>query len=104
MKRCCCILLFSLSIAVSACSGDSRRPFEVVYTSKNDVTITYKGKDYRLNRFQRGLTVPFQYAFENDGDLNLVIEGEEYEIESPFDNDNKKKKNKPTTTQKKKPS
>lgn len=101
MNRYCCILLASLCMAISACSSDNR-PFTAVYTSRNDVTVTYQGKDFRLNRFQRDPSVPFQYAFEGDGDLNLVIDGREYEVESPFDVDAKKKKTKKPSTEKKK--
>lgn len=99
MKRCCLPLLIALGFAISACSGDSR-PFEAVYTSRNDVTINYQGRDYRLNRFQPGGNLPFKYAFEGDGDLNLVVDGQEYEIESPYDVDNKKKKKKTSVKKK----
>lgn len=97
------ILFVSLFITttLNGCSGE-KRPFEVQYTSPNDATITYKGNVYQLNRFRPASNLPFDYEFENDGDLNLVVDSKEYEIESPYDIDKKKKKTK--TVKKKKTS
>ena len=55
-------------------------------------TIEYQGKRYRLNRYSQSGVLPFDYSFESDGDLDLVINGREYEIESPYDRDSTKKK------------
>ena len=75
------------------------RPFSAKYTSPNQVIITYQGKQYTLNRYGIPASVPFRYRFENDGDLDLTIDGELYEVDSPYDRDKDKKKvNKTTAT------
>lgn len=74
---------------LAAC-GSQERAFEAKYSSPNDVMVTYKGQTYHINRFQQLDNTPFSYAFEQDGDLNLVVEGKEYEIDSPYDFDRKK--------------
>ena len=87
------ILILLLSIGVvfflSGCGSD--RPFSAKYTSPNQVIITYQGKQYTLNRYGIPASVPFQYRFEEDGDLDLNINGELYEVDSPYDIDKKKK-------------
>lgn len=99
-------LAVTFVFAVSGCSSE-KRPFEARYISPNDVAVTYLGKTYTLNRFSSTADVPFEYSFEPDGDLDLVIDGKEYEVDSPFDIDSKKKKNKigfsKKTSYKKKP-
>lgn len=72
--------------------GQEERPFEARYTSPNEVIITYQGKQYPLNRFTLTPNLPFTYTFESDGDLNLTLNGKEYDIDSPYDRDKKKKK------------
>lgn len=87
--------------------GEEKRPFEAQYLSPNEVIITYQGKRYPLNRFTLTRNLPFTYSFESDGDLNLTLNGKEYDIDSPYDRDKKKKKvvkkkKKKSTTKKKK--
>ncbi len=82
------LLCFSVLLALSACNRE-QPPFETKYTSPNDVMVTYQGKNYHLNRFQKKGCLPFQYNFENDGDLDLMLNGKEYEIDSPYDRDKK---------------
>ncbi|MBM9511110.1 hypothetical protein [Desulfogranum marinum] len=53
--------------------------------------VTNQGKNCNLNRFQKTDVIPFQYIFENDGDLDIMVAGKEYEIESLYDRDKKKK-------------
>lgn len=105
------ILALGISLGILLAGCGSERPFSAKYTSPNQVIITYKGKQYTLNRYGVAASVPFEYQFEADGDLDLTIDGKEYEIDSPYDRDKKKKKvvkkavkktvKKTTTTQKK---
>ena len=74
-------------------------PFEYRYLSANVVRITYLEKVYELNRFGKKPNVPFDYAFEPDGDLDITIAGKTYDIDSPYDMDKPKKK---TVSKKKK--
>ncbi len=89
-----------LGICLAGCGSD--RPFSAEYTSPNQVVIIYQGKQYTLDRYGIPASVPFSYRFEDDGDLDLTIDGKLYEVDSPYDRD-KKKVNKKTKTVKKKP-
>lgn len=93
------ILSIVFTLVLSACSNNPP-PFKAKYISSDDVLVTFKDKQYHLNRFRQNDQVPFGYAFEPDGDLDLFIDGKEYEIDSPFDVDKKKKTGK--TVKKKK--
>lgn len=84
------LILITALFVITACSTE-KRPFEAQYTSRNSVIITYQGQKYFLNRFTPTAGVPFDYSFERDGDLNLVINGKDYEVDSPYDRDKKKK-------------
>ena len=95
-----CLLCFAILLILSACSN-GQSPFKAKYTSPDEVVVTYQGKNYTLNRFQKNDGLPFQYSFENDGDLDLMVAGKEYEIDSPYDRD-KKKTTKKTSLKKKK--
>ncbi|MCI5131451.1 MAG: hypothetical protein D3904_07970 [Candidatus Electrothrix sp. EH2] len=86
-------------IFLSGCGSDL--PFSAKYTSPNQVIITYQGKLYTLNRYGIPASTPFKYRFENDGDLDLNINGEVYEVDSPYDRDKKKKKIKKKPVKKK---
>lgn len=88
----------SLGVFLSGCGSD--RPFSAKYTSPNQVIITYQGKQYTLNRYGIPASTPFQYRFEDDGDLDLNINGELYEVDSPYDRDKRKKKVKKTVRKK----
>jgi len=70
------------------------RPFTYHYSSPQQVVIKYKGQDFQLNMSTPNKKVPFTYEFERDGDLNINIEGKNYEIDSPYDHDKKKAKKK----------
>jgi hypothetical protein len=76
---------------VNGC-GQGDRPFQYQYLAKDTVVITYQGKDYTLVQSENVAGLPFTYEFEDDGDLDLAIEGRSYEIESPYDRDTVKKK------------
>ncbi len=76
---------------IVGCSQE-KPPFKAVYTSKDDVTVTYQGKKYLLNRYNPSTKTPFAYSFESDGDLDLAFGDKHYEVDSPYDVDNKKKK------------
>ncbi len=75
-------------------------PFEYRYLSANLVQIEYMGKVYELNRFGQTINAPFEYEFESDGDLDLVIAGKRYDIDSPYDIDKPKTTKKRTTKKK----
>ncbi|MCI5165105.1 MAG: hypothetical protein D3903_03180 [Candidatus Electrothrix sp. GM3_4] len=79
-----------LGVCLAGCG--SNRPFSAEYTSPNQVAIIYQGKQYMLNRYGISSSVPFSYRFEDDGDLDLTIDGRLYEVDSPYDIDKKKKK------------
>ncbi|MCI5150879.1 MAG: hypothetical protein D3916_16100 [Candidatus Electrothrix sp. MAN1_4] len=79
-----------LGFSLAACGPDL--PFTAEYTSPNQVIITYQGKQYTLNRYGIPASVPFSYRFEDDGDLDLTVDGKLYEVDSPYDRDKKKKK------------
>ncbi|CAK8718375.1 hypothetical protein KKHLCK_07545 [Candidatus Electrothrix laxa] len=91
-----------LGICLAGCG--SERPFSAEYTSPNQVVIIYQGKQYTLNRYGIAASVPFGYRFEDDGDLDLTVDGRLYEVDSPYDIDKKKVKRKiKAKTVKKKP-
>ncbi|MEN8189722.1 MAG: hypothetical protein ABFS19_07735 [Thermodesulfobacteriota bacterium] len=94
------IILLSFVFLFSGCSTE-KRPFTTKYTSKDSVEVTYQGKAYHLNRLAPAIKTPFSYEFEADGDLNLVVNGKSYEIDSPYDVDKKKKKKTRKTSSKK---
>ena len=94
----CIICVIALSLP--GC-GDGR-PFDYRYTSPREVIITYKNHDYTLNMEKENNDTPFSYEFEADGDVDIVIEGKRYEIDSPYDRDKKKKKTKKKSSTKKK--
>ncbi|MDU9049140.1 MAG: hypothetical protein Q3M30_09825 [Candidatus Electrothrix sp. Rat3] len=93
-----------LGVCLTGCG--SERPFSAEYTSPNQVVIIYQGKKYTLNRYGISPSVPFSYRFEDDGDLDLTVNGRLYEVDSPYDKDkdkDKKKVKKKTQPVKKKP-
>ena len=93
-------LSLGLGICLAGCG--SERPFSAEYTSPNQVVIVYQGKQYSLNRYGISASVPFGYRFEDDGDLDLTVDGRLYEVDSPYDRDKAKKKIKKKTKVKKK--
>lgn len=94
------VLLAAGCIAVffSGCSPEPP-PFAAEYVSQNTVLVTYQGRQHVLNRYDRSAPVPFQYRFEDDGDLDLLIDGRTYEVDSPYDRDVSKKKKKKAAKQ-----
>jgi hypothetical protein len=88
-----------LGLCLAGCG--SERPFSAEYTSPNQVVIVYQGKQYTLNRYGISPSVPFGYRFEDDGDLDLTVNGRLYEVDSPYDRDKDKKKIKKKTKVKK---
>jgi hypothetical protein len=90
------MMLFLIPACFVGCSSEPL-PFDAHYTSKDSVTVTYEGKKYILDRRSSVTKTPFNYSFEPDGDLDLIINGTEYEVDSPYDVDSKKKKNKKTS-------
>jgi hypothetical protein len=82
----------ALGCCLAGCGPDF--PFEAEYTSRNQVIITYQGKRYTLDRYGIPAQTPFSYRFEQDGDLDLKIDGRLYEVDSPYDRDKKKVKKK----------
>ena len=92
--------VFSLFLTLS-CSPEER-PFQAKYLSANQVLVTYQGKQYTLNRYGVSAQTPFQYRFEPDGDLNLFMGENSYEVDSPYDIDQKKRKKRTKSSTKKK--
>ncbi len=99
--------LLAVCVGMGAClyvfGCSPNLPFEAKYTSRNQVIITYKGKQYTLDRYGIPTRAPFTYRFEDDGDIDLTIDGQVYDVDSPYDRDKKKtkKKIKKQTTAKK---
>lgn len=60
--------------------------------------VTYQKRQHVLNRYSASAPVPFQYRFEEDGDLDLLIDGTTYEVDSPYDRDRAKNKKKKAAT------
>ncbi|MGX9728627.1 MAG: hypothetical protein ACTFAK_15340 [Candidatus Electronema sp. VV] len=85
------VLLAAGCIAVffSGCSPEP--PFAAEYISQNTVLVTYQGRQHVLNRYGNSALVAFKYHFEEDGDLDLLIDGRTYEVDSPYDRDVSKK-------------
>ena len=71
-----------LGLCLTGCGPDL--PFSARYTSPDQVIINYQGKQYILNRYGIPSSVPFSYRFEEDGDLDLTINGKLYEVDSPY--------------------
>jgi hypothetical protein len=85
-----------IGICISGCGPEL--PFEAEYISPNQVIVTYQGKQYTLDRYGTPTQTPFTYRFEDDGDIDLTIDGQVYDVDSPYDRDRKKVKK---TTKKK---
>ncbi|WP_417910254.1 hypothetical protein [Candidatus Electronema sp. PJ] len=79
-----------LSICMATGCSQEPLPFAAVYTSRDTVAVTYQGKQYLLNRYSSSAQTPFRYRFEDDGDLDIFINGKEYDVDSPYDIDSKK--------------
>ncbi len=101
MKKVAYALFVTIILVGLVGCGSSNNPFEAQFMSRDEAIVTFQGKQYHLSRFQEApADLPFEYAFEPDGDLDLTLDGKEYELDNPFDIDSKKKKK--TTTVKKK--
>ncbi len=96
------LIFLIIALALPGCGGDL--PFEYRYLSASVVQINYLDKVYELDRFGDKIDAPFTYEFESDGDLDIVIAGKAYDIDSPYDIDKPKKKSvsKKTVSKKKK--
>lgn len=86
---------------IAAGCGQNNQPFTAKYVSANRVIVTYQNKSYTLDRYGLPAHTPFRYRFEPDGDLNLFIKGEEYDVDSPYDIDRKKHRRKKRSDKKK---
>lgn len=86
--------IYALAVALFLLAGCASEPlpFEARYTSPDSVIVTYQGQKYVLNRYADKVQAPFDYEFEDDGDLDLRIGGKVYDIDSPYDIDIDKKK------------
>ena len=60
-------------------------PFAVRYLTSKSAEVKYAGQTYQISDGINHSEYPFQYAFEEDGDIDLILNGREYEIESPED-------------------
>lgn len=81
---------------MTACGGCSSEPppFEAKFISPDQVVVTYQGREHILNRHGGSAPVPFKYSFEEDGDLDLLIDGRNHEVDSPYDRDSSRKQTK----------
>ncbi len=95
------ILLAMSAVPWLLASCGDEPPFEYRYLARDVVVIDYRGTEYRLTPEEEVSNLPFTYEFEPDGDLNIVLEGKLYEIDSPYDLDSLKKKKKRRTVKKK---
>lgn len=86
------IVAIGFLVSIFGCGQDL--PFEYQYLSANQVQIKYQGQEYVLNRWGGKVSAPFDYEFESDGDLDIMIGGKVYDIDSPYDIDKSKKKSK----------
>lgn len=96
------IIWISTFVFIFAMGCGQDLPFEYRYISANLVQIKYMDSVYELNRYGTKTDGPFEYQFEPDGDLDIIIAGKTYEIDSPYDIKKTKVKKKKTTTSKKK--
>lgn len=93
-------VLFFLMFFTFGCDSTPRAPtfkqmgsFEYRFSECREVTLKYKGETYILrqndnldgDRFNQ--TLPFVYEFEDDGDLDIRINGRDYDLDSPCDID-----------------
>lgn len=60
-------------------------PFAVRYLTSKSAEVNYDGKTYQISNAINHSEYPFQYLFEDDGDIDLTLNGREYEIENPED-------------------
>ena len=88
---------FALGLIFILSGCGEGRPFSYRYTSAQEVIITYQNRDYTLTQGKLNPDTPFSYEFEPDGDVDIVLEGKHYEIDSPYDKDKKKTKKKKST-------
>ena len=79
---------------------DRDLPFQYSYLSPTEVAVRYAGSVYHLRQDGNSDETPFDFQFESDGDVNIVLDGKRYEIDSPYDEGGKALK-KSTKTPKK---
>lgn len=79
-------------LVLTGCERDL--PFTYRYLSPAELQVNYQDSTYLLNRSSKLTNVPFTYDFEADGDVDIILDGIEYEIESPYDRDGSFKKKK----------
>jgi hypothetical protein len=91
-------VLFFLMFFTFGCDSTPRAPtfkqmgsFEYRFSECREVVIKYQGQLYTVrqndgydgDRFNQ--TLPFVYEFEDDGDLDIRINGRDYDLDSPCD-------------------
>lgn len=81
-----------LLAGLPACGQDL--PFDYDYKSASEVEIDYNGKSYLLRQYENRTDTPFSYQFEPDGDVDITIGDDTYEIDSPYDSSGSLKKKK----------
>ena len=60
-------------------------PFEVRYLTSQSAEVKYEGRLYQISNAVNHDEYPFRYSFEDDGDIDLILNGREYEVENPED-------------------
>lgn len=91
-----------VSLFLTLGCSQEKLPFTAKYTSPNQVVVTFQGRQHTLNRHGPAAQAPFRYHFEPDGDLNLFIDGREYDVDSPYDVERKKRSRSKTASARKK--
>ena len=109
------VLLFSVvacgEMGPSEPSWNYKGPILYRYVSSDHVKIKLSETIYDIRKGDENdgkniSSLPFRHAFEEDGDVDVYFNGQEYEIDSPYDEMNelivkslfKSKKKKTTTT------
>ena len=78
-KKIIVFLLTFLFLITIGCGQDL--PFEYQYVSANMVQIKYLNSVYELSRYGDKINAPFEYEFEADGDLEIIIADKAYDID-----------------------
>ena len=60
-------------------------PFRYNYTAPGKITVIFKTQKYYLTYNNNNKYAPFNYSWEDDGELNINHGGRRYDFDSPYD-------------------